>query len=154
MPNIQTSYLSTLRPGFAGMLANEEGKKPISRNVEDASGIGFGKAVKQGTADKGCTATLTGLDAYNFIGITLAARDTSADDPDKYSQYRSALILEDGCIWVATDAAVAAGTDVTVNTTTGGFSSATPGAGQVLIPNARWETSTASAGLAVLRLRG
>lgn len=155
MPNVQANYNENMAPGVAGQQANMVPSTIISRNVEDVAGIGFGKVVQQGARDYGCTADLntTPMDADRFLGITVMDRGTNPATPDKFGQYESARIMNKGAIWVAVAGAVTAGTDVTVTLSTGVLGSASVGAGVVAIPRARWETSTAGAGLAIVRLQ-
>lgn len=158
MPNVQASYLDNMPAGIAGAQADMTPSTVLSRTVEVAAGIGFGKVVKQGTADKGIISDLNtvAMDADSYVGITLVDRGVAnpvAADADKYPQYSSARVMIKGTVWVAVAAAVAAGTDVTVTLATGVLGSVAVGAGVVKIPGARWETSTAGAGLAVVRLQ-
>lgn len=158
MPNVQTAYNENMRPGIAGAQADMTPSTILSRTVETAAGIGFGKVVRQGTGDKGIISDLAtvAMDADSFVGITVVDRGVAnpvAADADKYPQYSSARVMTKGTIWVEVAGAVAAGTDVTVTLATGVLGSASVGAGVVAIPRARWETSTAGAGLAVVRLQ-
>lgn len=155
---VQTSYSENIRPAVAGMIANEEPAVIISRTIIDAAGVEFGKVVQEastdGSTDGQCTADLdtADMDAYKFIGITVRERSVRPETPNKFAQYESARIMRKGVIWVQASAAVTAGTDVTVTLATGALNSIAVGAGQVAIPNARWESSTTGAGLAKLRL--
>jgi hypothetical protein len=149
---VQETYNYNMGVAVAGFRADMTPATFLSRNVEDAAGIGFGKVVKKGATDKGITADLTGLDASNFQGVTIVERTTLPESPDVFAQYQSARLITKGAIYVMTDSAVVAGTDVTVTLATGGLGSAAVAAGVVAIPNAKWETSTSGAGLAVLRL--
>lgn len=150
---IQTSYVNNIRPGVAGARANMEPVDLISRTVEDVAGVGFGKVVQQGTGDNGCTATLTGMTAQTFLGITMLDRGTRPATPDVFAQRESALIMRKGVIWVLADAAVGPDDVPTVTLATGAIGKTAVGAGVVAIPNARFETSTAAANqLVQLRL--
>lgn len=149
---VQDEYVEKIRPAVAGHIANTEPNRLISRSVEDVAGIGFGRVVKDGSADGLCTGVLTTLDEFNFLGITVRDRSVRVETPDMFAQRESARIMRSGVIWVAVAGAVQRGTDVTVNTTTGALSSTAVGAGQVLIPRARWDSTTTGAGLAKLRL--
>lgn len=153
---VQTSYSETIGAARAGQIANEEPVVLISRTVADADGIGFGKVVMEaatdGSKDGMCSATLTSLDAYNFLGITVRERSVRPETPNKFAQYESARIMRKGVIWVEVAGAVKAGEDVTVTLATGALGSTAVAAGIVAIPNARWESSTSGAGLAKLRL--
>lgn len=149
---VQDTYLENMRPGVPGQQANMEPVDFLSRSNEAATVIGFGVIVKQGVNDKGCVADLTNLNADNYLGLSVRERSVRPETPNGFAQYESVRIARRGCFFVTVGAAVTAGTDVTVNTTTGALSSTAVGAGQVLIPNARWETSASSGGLAIVRL--
>lgn len=106
MAELQTTYSSVPVAGYPGMVANGETSNRISRTVEDAGGIGFGKAVFRGTGDHGITATAGG----QFLGITIAHEALgliAGDTADVYKQYATAPILTQGAIFVT------AGEDVT-----------------------------------------
>jgi hypothetical protein len=149
---IQTAYNETIDAGRAGARVNMEPVDLISRTVEDEAGIGFGKVVQQGAADKGCTATLTGMTAQTYLGVTMRERGVRPETPNAFAQYESALIMRKGVIWVEVAVAVAPSDIVTVTLASGIIGKTAVGAGVVAIPNARWETSTSGAGLAALRL--
>jgi len=153
---VQSSYNQNQRPAVEGMIANTEPKLLISRTIEDATGVGFGKVVQQGSADETCTADLatSAMDAFKFLGVTVRDRSVRPETPNKFAQRESVQIMRKGVIWVTVAGAVAAGTDVTVTLATGVLGSASVGAGVVAIPGARWESSTSGAGLAKLRLAG
>lgn len=158
MPAIQSSYSETIGAARAGQIVNEEPSVLISRTVADATGIAFGKVVQEavadGTKDGQCTADLdtADMDAYKFLGVTVRERSVRPETPNKFAQYESARIMRKGVIWVEVAAAVKAGEDVTVTLATGVLGTTAVTAGVVAIPNARWDSSTAGAGLAKLRL--
>lgn len=157
MPNVQTSYTETMRPAVAGMIANEEPNVLISRTIESAGGVGFGKIVQQGASDNGCVSDLdtTDMDEFRYLGITVRERSINPENTngDQFAQRDSVRIMRKGVIWVAVAGAVTAGTDVTVTLATGVLGSAAPNAGTIVtVPRARWESSTAGAGLAKVRL--
>jgi len=109
MAEVQTTYTTDIPVGFAGMVANGETSNRLTRTVETAAGIGFGKAVFRGTGDHGVTATAA---ANTFMGITIAKTDqplTASRDADEYAQYDSAAILNEGVIWVVAGEAVTDG---------------------------------------------
>lgn len=140
---IQTDYNATLAPAVAGAQATMVPATIISRNVEDADGIGFGVAVSQGDGDKGVTAG-----GAEFVGITLLDR-SAAGEGDTFRQGDSARVMTKGDIWVEAAGAVNAGDGVAVNAA-GAFSAA--GVEDDAIPGARWDTSATSGQLAVIRL--
>jgi len=110
MPAVQTTYDAVRPVGYAGMIANGETSNRISRTVEDATAIGFGKPVFRGTGDHGVTATpsaaLMGITIANYAAPAVAATGVQADS---YPQYSTAGILTQGVIWVQSSVAVADG---------------------------------------------
>lgn len=100
MAVVQSTYATSIPVGYPGMIANGETSNRISRTVEDAAGIAFGRAAFRGSGDHGVTAT----PSANLMGIVIA-------DPgiqplpggvaaDIVPQYGSAAILTQGVIWV------------------------------------------------------
>lgn len=146
---VQSTYADNISAAKAGLRANMEPARLISRNVEDAAGIAFGLAVAQGTDDNGCKAFAAGDTA--ILGITTRERSTDPATPDVFAENESALIMTKGCIWVTASVAVDAGDPVYVIPATGAFAK-TSASSAVQIAGARWDTSTTGAGLAVVRL--
>jgi hypothetical protein len=147
---IQTTYPSTMRPGVEGAIVNEEPVRLISRTVEDAAGIPYGRGVIQGVGDKGCK-----LGAYTtegaMIGVTVRERSGFAEFPNGFAQHQSARIMRSGVIWVAVTNAVVAGDPAKIDAT-GKFGK---GSGTNDVPHARFDTSQATVGgLAQLRIDG
>src|SRR5690349_8273301 len=109
MAEVQTSYTSTIPSGFAGMVANGETSNRITRTVEDAGGLAFGKAAFRGSGDHGVTGTPA---AGTFMGITIADQTlplSASRTADKYNRYDSAALLNEGVVWVVAGEAVADG---------------------------------------------
>lgn len=122
MSVLQSTYSDTVAAGFPGMVANGETSNRISRTVETAAGIGFGKAVWRGTGDHGCTSTV-GTTA-TFLGVTIATSAlglTAGADADEYQQYDTANIKTSGAIWVTAGEDVADGSQVYADASTGAF---------------------------------
>ena len=147
MEPLQTSYTSELDAYIEGMKANSEHSNHISRVVENAAGIGFGKVAMQGTADSQIVPSKAG---GIFRGITIL--DTTQLQ-DSYPQYGMAAVMTWGVIVVRVATAVKAGDDVTYTAATGALGTAAVAAGVVAIPNAVWDTSASAGGLAKLRLQ-
>jgi hypothetical protein len=106
MAVVQNTFSDYPVAGYPGMVANGETSNRISRTVEDAAGIAFGKAVFRGTGDHGVTATAGG----QFLGITIAHEALgiiAGQTADVYPQYGTAAIMTQGAIFVT------AGEDVT-----------------------------------------
>lgn len=140
----QTTYPDNIPAGVVGAQATELAATFVSRDVEDAAGIGFGLPVYQGTADKGITATQSGA----IVGVTSRVRSVNPESPDEYAQYDSARVQTSGDIWVTASLAVDAG-DSVYATSGGAWTNSASGNTQLV--GARFETSTTGAGLAVIR---
>lgn len=120
MPELQTSYLTSPVKGYAGMIANGETGNRITRTVEDAAGILFGKPVYRGTGDHGCTGTVGTL--ATFLGFTVAISAlglVAGADADEYQQYDNATILTGGALYVNVTTAVNDGDAITMGTGAG-----------------------------------
>lgn len=144
---IQNSYTNSIPVGQPGMLADGGTKNPITRNVEDAGGIAFGKAAFKGTADKGITAT----PGTKFQGIVIADQGLImpvGGTADVFGQNASAPLLDMGDIWVTVGANVAAGAAAYV-TSAGVFTSSA--SGNTAIPATFIDTAS-SGGLSRLRV--
>jgi hypothetical protein len=115
MAVLQTTYPNDYAKGFPGMISDGEEGNRISRTVEDAAGIAFGKAVFRGAGDHG----VTGTPSASFIGIAIAnyaapPAQATGIQGDLYTQYSTAGILVAGQIWVLASANVTAGSQVYV----------------------------------------
>ena len=103
--NVQSTYLTDYVTGFPGMLADGSTQNRVSRTVEDAAGIGFGKAAFAGSGDHGVTATpgpkFKGI-VISDVGVVPQIGGTA----DVIPQYGTASLLDMGDIWVLAGAAV------------------------------------------------
>jgi hypothetical protein len=118
MAELQTTYTGVVAKGYAGMIANGETSNRISRTVEDAAGITFGRPVYRGTGDHGVTATVGTL--ATFMGWTVATQTLApAADADEYQQYENATILTSGAMIVNCTGNVTDGAAVTIGTGAG-----------------------------------
>jgi hypothetical protein len=145
---IQSTYSSTIAPGFAGMVVSGEKSNRISRTVEDAGGMVFGAAAFRGSGDHGCTATPT---ANKFLGIVIADVGQVpglGGTADTLAQNATASLLNEGPIYVQGSLAVNQGDQVYV-TPGGAFTNVSTS--NVLIP-ARFDGTTAGAGIVPIRV--
>ena len=159
----QTDYTIDLAAARPGQIANDaicQVDSRIAKNADDMStaGIGFGLAVTQGAGDK--DARLPGEAATElasgFIGITVRDVTTYPEPVNEYHTNSVMGVLTQGDIWVTVGSEVAAGQDVTF-APGGGLSSdaaqeADDETKRLSIAGARWMTSAAPNGLAVVRL--
>lgn len=144
MPTIQSTYAATHARWVEGMIPNMEPNVIVTRLAEDAEGIGFGKVCVQGTADN---QVVDSEATVKFVGI--AVLDTTRP-AGKYEQYDNVAVIKKGVIVVQASEAVAVGDPVYYTPATGVLSKTATS--NTLIAGAQWDTSTAGAGLAVLRL--
>lgn len=158
---VQSTYSDTQPAAVAGMPATLINGPVISRTVETAN-VPFGRAVTQGVADKGCI--LFGSGHTVFLGIalmdrsaagtTVVAGQITARTPDTFGVGESALIAPVGSgrdVWVVCATGCSAGDSVFVRPSNGALQDSNANSA-VQIPGARWDTSAAAAGLAVVRL--
>jgi hypothetical protein len=148
--NIQSSYATDYTEGYPGMVANGETSNRISRTVEDAAGIAFGKACFRGTGDHGVTATPA---AGAFMGIAIAdvgvVPNTVSGAVDTYPQYATAGLLNEGVIYVTVGEDVTDGAAAYV-TSAGAFVDTSTS--NTAIP-AVFDQTVASGGICRLRVR-
>jgi hypothetical protein len=150
---IQTTYTQTIAPAYEGMIADSREQNILSMQLETAAGIGFGKVAVQGTADKQVRVSAAGR---AFRGVTVSSHfgGFSAGlqgTKDTYDQYETIPVMDRGSIWVLASVAVAVGDPVYYVPATGVLTNVATG--NTLIPNAKWESSTTGAGLAIIDLR-
>ena len=111
MAAVQTTYASGISAAIAGLVANQELSNIVTRKVEDAGGIGFGKAVFQGTADNEITAT----PSATFVGVTVIDRTVeNASTPDETPVDQDAAVCDFGIIYVTAGGTVTAGNPAAV----------------------------------------
>lgn len=144
MGSVQTTYSAQHARWIEGMQLNAEPTVIVSRECEDAEGLGFGKVGVQGTGDH---QVVDSEATVKFVGI--AVLDTTKVT-GKYEQYETAALMKKGVIVVSASEAVAVGDPVYYTPATGVLSKTA--SGNTLIAGATWDTSTSGAGLAALRL--
>lgn len=139
-------YKSEMDAGVAGAIANTENKNIISRTVQGAAGIPFGRAVVQGTKDKTIRAATTG--DTDFVGVTVVDRTARDLNAGGFVEFETARVLEEGVIWVEVTAAVKAGDAAAVDLATGKFNKA-----GAAFEGAIFDTSASAGQLAQLRIK-
>lgn len=118
MAVLQSTFAEDIPGGFAGMEADGELSNIISRTLEGSTDCEFGRPVYRGTADKGCTLTVSA----NLYGFALAQKGlpVTADRPaDVYAPGDTVAIKERGKLWVTCSTVAADGAQVYVVTATG-----------------------------------
>lgn len=150
MAVVQNTYGEDIAPGYPGMVANGETSNRITRTIEDAAGIGFGRAAFRGAGDHGCTATPA---AGALLGITIAHEAlgiVAGQTPDVYPRYANVPIMALGVIWVTAGAAVADGEQAYV-TPAGAFTNVSTS--NVILPGWFFDTTAANGALVKLAKR-
>lgn len=101
MPVVQSTFADDFAVGYPGMVANGETSNRLTRTIEDAGGIAFGRAAFRGAADHGCTATPA---AGTFLGIAIADKGVpmfeAGQAADTFPQYHNVPLFQRGTIWV------------------------------------------------------
>lgn len=154
MATAQTTYTSAPAIGLPGQIANEEIKNIISKQVETAAGIGFGQpAARSATSadENSCRLMASGA---TFLGIAVLNRAVAANasEPDEYQQYSTAALMTQGTIFVTAGGTVVPGDDVTWNTSTGEYSTASADGTNLAIPGARFETNGGDGDIVIISL--
>ena len=140
---LQSNFGATIPTGYPGMIANAEVQNRITRTIEDAGGIGFGRAAFRGTGDHGVTATPT---AGKFMGITIVDHGhvrRSSVNADTYEQYSNVPLLQRGNICVLAGANVADDDPVYV-TPAGVFTNVDGGGANIALDGWVWDVTVAS----------
>lgn len=154
MPNLQPSYTLGVPYGYPGMVANGETSNRISRTVEDAAGLAFGRPAFRGAGPHGCTGTPA---SGTFMGVVisdlavqpLGGVVAGAVAADIVPQYGTAGLMNEGVIWVTVSGTVTAGAAAYV--TSAGALTATP-TSNTAIP-ATFDDPASNGGLSRLRVR-
>lgn len=114
MAVIQDTYNDAPAKGFPGQVRNMEASNRLSRTVEDAAGLAFGRFAFRGAGDRGCTGTPA---VGKVLGVVIADHGQPllpGGTADTIPQYESAGICNRGVINVQVGAAVADGEQVYV----------------------------------------
>ena len=144
---LNTSY-SACAAASAGMLAFlDTPYVTVSRAVETAAGIGFGKVVSRGT-DHQTQVALGGASPFGIAFRSHEYGNDSTDDED-YDQYDAIPVFRSGYIWATIADTANAGALLNYNTTTGAIGAGAAGAGEALLPGELVTDSTAG-GLAII----
>ncbi len=145
-------------PGYPGMIADLNIPTIESKTNDLTVGIDFGRAVARSAADNTCKAPAADADKIIGISVRYAIRPANSSGVVLYNQYDTVPILKEGYIWVLAAEPVTRGDAVLSltagNGTLGGVTGGAAGTGRVAVPNAVWETTTASGALGMVRISG
>lgn len=114
MAVIQDTYNDAPGKGFPGQVRNMEASNRLSRTVEDAAGLAFGRFAYRGTGDRGCTGVPAAGDALGVVIADHGQPLLPGGTADTIPRYESAAICNRGVINVQVGANVADGDQVYV----------------------------------------
>ena len=153
----QLSYSQYQDAGFAGMLYDTGDNNVMSYAAEAA--VGFGKPVTLGTnkeSEVNPVTTSVGQAAL-AVGIALASQtvEQTSGGVAQYAATETVPVIKRGRVWVETDDAVTAGAVANLKLSNGKFTdeAVTTGIEAFTQFTARFITSTAGAGLAVVEIK-
>lgn len=150
MAVLQANYTDQVAPGYPGLVVNAETRNIISRTIEDAAGVAFGRAIFRGAGDHGCTATPTAGQLYGIARDHEAIALLPGNTADVYPQSATVPIVTQGVIWVTAGASVADGDQAYV-TSAGVYTNSA--SGNVILPGWIFDTTAASGSLVKLAKR-
>lgn len=160
---MQLSYSTDMSPAREGQLA-DTGNNDVMTKENTATAIFFGKFVSRGAADKSCirpAAAADITDAKKALGVAIShqALESSATGDPEYPVNSAVNVLKKGRVWVEVEEAVtpldpvyvryAAGAGGTV---LGSFRMSADTATAGLLAGAKYLSTAAAAGLALLEL--
>lgn len=146
MPAIQTTYQSNLAPAVAGMKANHEPGRIISRVLSSATAA-FGVVVLQGAGDRQVQ-TVPG-NTTTFMGIAMLDDTLRASNANMFVAQDIIPVMLKGVIWVIPAVAVTARQPAFYDSN-GNITNVA--AGNTAIPGGSFDSSAAAGVLAMLRL--
>lgn len=157
-PDLST-YGGKLRDlGYAGEVVNMHPNTIESKTNESATAIDFGIAVARGAADDTCKPPAADGDKLIGISVRHAIRPADSSNNVLYNRYDSVPIMREGYIYVTAFENVTRD-DQALSITAqggkvGGVTGGAAGAGRVVIPNAKWETTTTAGNIGIVRISG
>ena len=96
----QTSYTTNPVAALEGMREPNFGDVLLSRNLQDAAGVGFGRLIAQhATVANGAAALAASGDIVKALGFTVRTQLKTTRTP-AYAQYDEVAMLRRGRIWL------------------------------------------------------
>ncbi len=142
--------------GFAGQVVDMQYAEIDSKVNNTATVIDFGVAVARSTTDDGVKAITADGDVIIGISVRHPIRPADASGNVSYARYDAVPVMRKGNIYAIAAANVVRGDGVISVTASNGALSGTTagaaGAGRVAVPGAKWETSTASGQIGIVRI--
>lgn len=157
-PDLAT-YGGKLRDvGYAGEVVNMHDYVIESKTNESATAIDYGIAVARGAADDTCKPPAADGDKLIGISVRHAIRPADSSNNVTYARYDSVPIMREGYIYAIPFENVTRDDQVLSITAQGGklggVTGGAAGAGRVVLPNAKWETTTVAGSVGIVRISG
>lgn len=154
--DITTYGGALLDVGYPGMIVDLNEAHIINLANESATAIDFGQAVAAGATDKTCKPVdnianvIQGLAVRHAVMPSLTAPGVTPDV--KYARYAAVPILEIGRMYATAGANVAKGDSVYVVIATGALTNTSNSSANPQVPGAKWDTTTSSGQLGIVRI--
>lgn len=149
--SLQDAVSASQPIGFVGQKVDGREYDAVTRLVEDAAGLAWGKPVIRGTADNQVKIAGATIAPATFVGVSVRDVSVRPSAGDKYPRYGNATILTKGSIWVRVGEAVADGDAAYWDAVAGAWLK-TDTDDSYAVPNARFDSTAALNGLAILTL--
>lgn len=151
----QTSYTIYQAKAYAGQLVDLGPSVRISRSAE--GDIDFGVVVGRGTDSVNQCVPGNGGALIDILGITYRSleREGAANTGAiKYAEKETVGILQQGYIYAVCPSGCAAGATVKFNNTTGVLDAGGAVAGETVLDDAQWDSTTPAGEIGIIRLLG
>lgn len=155
----QTTYTKVPAVAFAGMLADSGPNRAVSRALEEAAAIDFGKPFVAGT-DKEVQVLLPSAASQDFQGIGVHRHNEKKTSTGvaQAQPTENLDVLREGSIYVEVEVTVVPGESVAYRHTVnggllpGGWTNVTDAETEDLSAFARWETGATAGNVAILTI--
>lgn len=159
---MQLSYSASMPVGYPGMIADTNtGSRHIVSCVNPSVAIPVGRCVARGTDDDHVKLPTTSAEVTAARGIAVQdwLSEITVSDVQTYPVKSAVGVMRQGRIWVTVEEAVNDGDDVFVRfasgaggTGLGAFRKSADTATAVALPSAKYVTTAAAAGLAIVEI--
>jgi hypothetical protein len=157
-PDLATYGGKLLDLGYAGEVVNMHPNTIESKTNESVTAIDFGIAVARGAATDTCKPPAVDVDKLIGISVRHAIHVADTSNNVNYARYQSVPIMREGYIYAIPFENVTQDDQVLSITAQGGklggVTGGAAGAGRVVLPNAKWETTTTAGNVGIVRISG
>lgn len=148
--SVQTTYTATIPKAYAGLVADNNPYRIITKICETVAGIPYGRKVSRGTSDD--QAVIGGATGHLGIAVRVHNQEnTLGTESQTYRETDAMAILQEGSVFLYVTTAGSPGDPLYSVDADGTIGAGAPGAGQTAIAGATLEETLAGAGLALCR---